>query len=121
MLQELEESEEDAVYRFFHQSFKVFHVQKTLKAAHQLITEIGGNVDRPFAYFQDTIKAGTEGKFDGERTNAHWKAATERILKALWLTKYFLTQMVRHARTLESAVQFMPPGWAAVLYLYNLR
>jgi hypothetical protein len=78
-LQELAADEEDGVYRFFHGSFKVFHLQKPVRAAHQLITEIRGELDPPFAYFEEVVKAGTEGTFDGARTNAHWEAETEPI------------------------------------------
>ena len=47
LARDLEEAEEDGVYRFFHGSNKVFFLQDPVKAAYALIKEIGGESDRP--------------------------------------------------------------------------
>ena len=47
LARELEEAEEDGIYRFYHGSNKVFFLQDPVKAAFTLIKEIGGE-DDPF-------------------------------------------------------------------------
>jgi hypothetical protein len=114
-------SEEDKVYRFFHQSFKVFALQEDTKAGFELIKEIGGEQDPPHQWYCQIVKEGTEGDFVEERTNANWLAETRSILEAFWHTKYFLLMMAKYSRELDEAPQCMPSGWAAVLYLFELR
>jgi hypothetical protein len=46
---------------------------------------------------------------------------THPILEAFWHTKYFIQMMLKYGRELESAPQCLPSGWAAVLYLFELR
>jgi hypothetical protein len=127
-LPELEEwlqsyNEENGVYRFYHQSFKVFHLQSATLAGLKLIEEIGGEIDPPYYWYTDIVKAGTEGEFT-EATNDNWMAETRPILEAFWHTKYFIEMMVKYGRELEPSqevLQMMPFGWAAILYLFELR
>jgi len=122
LLAEIEDhwGEEDGVYRFYHQSFKVFGLQDFVKTAFKLIEEIGGADDPPSEWYCQIVKEGTEHDFN-ERTNAEWLQQTRPILEAFWHTKYFLSMMVKYAKTLESAPRVLPSGWAAVLYLFELR
>jgi hypothetical protein len=46
---------------------------------------------------------------------------TRPILEAFWHTKYFIQMMLKYGKELESAPQCLPSGWAAVLYLFELR
>jgi hypothetical protein len=46
LARDLEEVEEDGIYRFYHGSNKVFFLQDPVKAAFTLIKEIGGESDR---------------------------------------------------------------------------
>jgi len=116
----LEGSEEDLVYRFYHQSFKVFNCQDLVKDALKLIQEIGGETDPPHDWFCQIVKEGTAHDFN-ETTNDEWLTQTRPILEALWHTKYFLAMMIKYGRELESAPQELPFGWAAVLWLFELR
>ena len=43
--------EEDGVYRFYHQSFKVFGLQEITRKAFKLIAEIGGETDPLDAWY----------------------------------------------------------------------
>ena len=43
------------------------------------------------------------------------------IVEAFFHAKYFLEMAVRYGRTLESPPRKLPSGWAAFLYLYDLR
>jgi hypothetical protein len=115
--------EENAVYRFYHQSFKVFHLQDATLAGLRLIEEIGGETDPPYYWYTDIVKAGTQGKFT-ESTNANWMAETRPILEAFWHTKYFIQMLIKYGKELEQnpeILQGMDFGWAAVLYLFELR
>jgi len=122
LLAEIEDlwGEEDGVYRFYHQSFKVFDLQEFVKRVFKLIEEIGGADDPPCEWYYQIVKEGTEHNFN-ETTNAEWLRQTRPILEAFWHTKYFLSMMVKYAKTLESAPRALPSGWAAVLCLFELR
>jgi hypothetical protein len=48
--------EEDGVYRFYHQSYKVFHLQELTKQGFKLIEEIGGETDAPNKWFCRIVK-----------------------------------------------------------------
>jgi hypothetical protein len=43
--------EEDGVYRFYHQSFNVFDLQKLTLEGLKLIEEIGGETDPPHPWY----------------------------------------------------------------------
>jgi hypothetical protein len=114
-------AEEDGVYRFYHQSFKVFdRLQPLTKQLFELITEIGGEQDPPCEWYCQIVREGTEHHFN-ETTNNEWLTQTRPILEAFWHMKYFLTMMAEYAKQLDSAPQCLPSGWAAVLYLFELR
>jgi hypothetical protein len=66
------------------------------------------------------VKEGTERGFNSS-TNDEWLVQTRPILEAFWHTKYFVTMMIKYAKELESAPKMLPSGWAAVLYLFELR
>ena len=53
--------------------------------------------------------------------NEHWPDVTRPILEAFFHSKYFLEMAVKFGRSLEHPPRLMPSGWAALLYLYNLR
>jgi hypothetical protein len=122
LLEEIEDhwGEEDGIYRFYHQSFKVFRLQDLIKRGVKLIEEIGGDIDPPQEWYCLIVKEGTAHDF-GPDTNANWLEATRPILEAFWHTKYFLTMMIKYAKELESVQSPIPSGWAAVLYLFELR
>ena len=112
--------EEDKVYRFYHHSIKVFYLQDMVKEAFRLIEAIGGEQDSPNEWYRQIVKEGTERGFNSS-TNDEWLVQTRPILEAFWHTKYFVTMMIKYAKELESAPQMLPSGWAAVLYLFELR
>jgi hypothetical protein len=84
---DLEEAEEDGIYRFYHGSNKVFFLQDPVKAACTLIKEIGGEDDPPNFEYARIVEAGTAQQFS-ETTNETWEAETKPILDAFWHTKY---------------------------------
>jgi hypothetical protein len=113
--------EEDGVYRFYHQSYKVFEMLQSLtKQGFELIEQIGGEADPPCEWYCQIVREGTEGKFN-KHTNEEWLQQTRPILEAFWHTKYFLSMMAKYGKALDAAPQCLPSGWAAVLYLFELR
>jgi hypothetical protein len=120
----LEESEshwgfEDPFYRFYHQSFKLYHVQDlTGRIVEALRKHDQGKGLNP--WFLEIVAQGTGQTFTTE-ANRDWTNRTRPILEAFFHAKTFLALAVQYARSLDHAPQMMPSGWAAVLYLYNVR
>ena len=108
------------VYRFYHQSFKVFFATNLVKQARELFEELAPENGSLNEWFQEIIDQAFIKEFNSE-TNANWLTETRPVLEAMWHCRYFLDQMVVAADGLETAPQVLPSGWAAVLYLYDLR
>ena len=110
---------EDLVYRFYHQSFKVFGIQRlTLAirdALHDLLPDVPMN-----ARFERIIADGTGKTFTLEM-NKRWDAETRPLLEAFSHANYFLDMAIKYGEKLEEPPSTLPSGWAAVLYLYNIR
>ena len=110
---------EDSIYRFYHQSFKVFRLQ-------EFTEEIVG-MFRSFAphlplnpWFIEIVAEGTGKDFSLE-TNQHWTETTRPIVEAFFHARYFLEMVCKYGKELKEPPQLMPSGWAAVLELYGLR
>jgi hypothetical protein len=111
-------SYEDPVYRFYHQSFKVFALQETIrKIVAELQELLPGRGLNP--WFREIVEAGTGHQFDVS-CNADWLRHTRPILEAFFHARFMLEMAVRYA-DLEEPPQMLPSGWAALLYLYELR
>ena len=109
---------EDPVYRFYHQSFKVFALQhQTLNIVQQLSRLAPGSPMN--AQFLDIVAAGTGKTFTLE-DNARWAVATRPILEAFFHARFFLEMAARYA-ALDVPRRPLPSGYAALLYLFDLR
>ena len=113
--------EEDYVYRFYHQSFKVFGATGEIRQTKELFEKLAPDAARLNEWFCSTADAAIAKEFDFETTNKIWLEESRPILEAFWHCKYFLEQMIVAADELETSPSLLPSGWAAVLYLYNLR
>lgn len=112
---------EDRVYRFYHQSFKVFYLQAaTLKIVETLKSLAPRKATDLNPWFLNIVKDGT-GKTFKKSDNKHWQKATRPILEAFFHARYFLEMIVKYGKELKVPPAMLPSGWAAVLYLYNLR
>lgn len=135
---------EDKVYRFYHQSFKVFGLQKHTLAIVEALKGLTPapdpgrkrskfwyyyKEDRPpeppplHPWFLKIVQDGT-GKEFGMEDNQRWLEATRPILEAFFHARYFLEVAVKYGREfkdVEFPPNWMPSGWAALLYLYDLR
>jgi hypothetical protein len=110
---------EDRFYRFYHQSFKVYWLQqdtaKVVEALKSLLPK------RPLnTWFEKIVKEGTGKQFKDEH-NRRWLAETRPILEAFFHARTMLEFAIQYGRQLDAAPTTLPSGWAAVLYLYDLR
>ena len=110
---------EDGVYRFYHQSFKVYLLQS---ATEQIVEELrslapGRQINDWFAAI---VRDGTGKKFQ-QSHNQSWLEVTRPIVEAFFHARFFLEMAVRYGRQLKRAPAMLPSGWAAFLYLFNLR
>lgn len=110
---------EDPVYRFYHQSFKVYFVQG---ATEQMVRELrrllpGRGLNR---WFEEIVASGTGKRFEIGH-NDRWLEHTRPLLEAFFHARYFLEMACRYGRELDEAPRTLPSGWAALLYLYDLR
>jgi hypothetical protein len=107
-------AEEDCVYRFWHQSFKVYAIQdltlRVVDALEALAPEHCGLDER----FRQIVEEGTGKTFKYEH-NQRWLDETRPMLEAFWHADYMLRMAVRHGQELDQAPNLLPSGWAALL------
>jgi len=110
---------EDYIYRFYHGSFKVYAIQaQTLEivaALRALMPDLPLN-----RHFENIVETGTGKKFSPE-VNKVWEATTRPLLEAFFHARFFLEMVVKYGQELSEPPSPLPSGWAAVLYLYNIR
>jgi hypothetical protein len=121
LLKGFESWEEDAVYRYYHQSFKVYNLQRAIRRVRQLFEELAPNGTELNPWFVAVCQGACAHEFDIERSNRHWQEEIRPILEGFWHCQYFLRQLARYGRGLEDPPDVLPYGWAAVLHLYRIR
>ena len=110
---------EDAVYRFYHASYKLYGFQYATGLIVDALKEL--LPDRPLnRWFSQIVALGTGHKFEDENED-NWFSTTRVILEAFFHAHYFLEMVCKYGREFDEPPNAMPSGWAAVLYLYNLR
>lgn len=113
--------EEDYIYRFYHQSYKVFGAVNEIERAVQLFEKIAPDGLSLNHWFRGIADEALGKTFEWQETNSKWLAETRPILEAFWQSKYFLEQMLTYGAELDESPKLLPSGWAAVLYLYGIR
>ena len=109
---------EDPIYRFYHQSFKVYALQDQTSRIVSALENLAP--DRPLnPWFRQIVEQGT-GKSFKQDDNADWTRITRPILEAFFHARFFLEMAVRYAALQEPPMP-LPSGYAALLYLYGLR
>jgi hypothetical protein len=110
---------EDRIYRFYHQSFKVYRLQDTTAKIVDALRALAP--DRKLnEWFVQIVSEGTGRTFE-PRSNERWLQETRPILEAFFHARFFLEMAIRYGKELERPPQALPSGWAALLYLYGLR
>jgi hypothetical protein len=110
---------EDGIYRFYHQSFKVYHLQDTTKAICKALQDLLPD-RRMNRWFSEIVAQGTGHAFEVSH-NQEWLRHTRPILEAFFHAHYFLKMVVKYGKELDTPPDCLPSGWAAVLYLFDLR
>lgn len=110
---------EDGLYRFYHQSWKVYSLQASTTAIASALQALSPNV-KLNSWFTQIVSEGTGRDFKQE-DNQQWLAVTRPIVEAFLHARFFLEMAVRYGKELPAPPAIMPSGWAALLYLYNLR
>jgi hypothetical protein len=107
------------MYRFYHQSLKVFqlqhHTTEMVALLHSLAPHLPMN-----AWFLEIVRNGTGKEFSLE-DNERWLETTRPILEAFFHARYFLEMICKYGKQWNAPPTRLPSGWAAVLYLFNLR
>lgn len=110
---------EDSIYRFYHQSFKVYHLQQATEQIRQALQNLFP--DRALnLWFAEIVAQGTGHEFELSH-NQDWLRHTRPIAEAFFHAHYFLKMVVKYGKEMNNAPERMPSGWAAVLYLFDLR
>jgi hypothetical protein len=110
---------EDPVYRYYHQSFKLYRLQDVTAKIVQRLQVLAP--DRQLnALFMQIVEEGT-GKTFQLADNQRWSEVTRPIVEAFFHARYFLEMAVRHGGARRRSALSLPSGWAAFLYLYDLR
>jgi hypothetical protein len=68
----------------------------------------------------EIVSEGTGNTFEQEH-NKRWLEVTRPMVEAFFHARYFLEMAVRYGKELKAPPLRMPSGWAAFLYLYELR
>jgi hypothetical protein len=110
---------EDPVYRFYHQSHKVYRLQETTMEIVESLQALSPDT-KLNEWFFAIIKEGTGKEFKKE-DNERWLEVTRPILEAFFHARYFLEMAVKYVRELKHPPDRLPSGWASLLHLYNLR
>jgi hypothetical protein len=119
LLETVQEFREDIVYRFYHQSFKVHGFQSFTQEMVAKLQSLAPHLPLN-TWFLDIVRQGTGHEFDMS-DNKNWTAITRPMVEAFLHAHYLLEMACKYGKELASPPQCIPTGWAAVLYLYNLR
>jgi hypothetical protein len=109
---------EDPVYRFYHQSYKLYALQATTQAIVGLLRSLAPHRSLN-TWFAEIVEQGTGRQFTPDH-NKTWTATTRPILETFFHARFFLDMAVRYS-TLDRPPAPLPSGYAALLYLYGLR
>ena len=96
---------EDPVYRFYHQSFKVYYIQEQTKSIVAALTALAP--DRPLnPWFLEIVRLGTGQEFVAEH-NSRWTEVTRPMLEAFFHARFLVEMAVRYS-TLEFTTPTAP-------------
>lgn len=110
---------EDRVYRFYHQSFKVYDLQVGTTSITDALQALAP--DRKLhEWYRKIVSQGTGKKFALDHNN-RWLKETRPIVEAFSHARYMLEIAVKYGTELDRPPWCIPSGWAAFLYLYDLR
>lgn len=117
---------EDPIYRFYHQSFKVDSIAESTGVMVNALRQLS---DRPFnKWFRQILEdadtsdsRGVVVTASGLEIPGDWLTRTRPKLEAFFHAKFMVEMAVKYGSELKEPPQCLPSGWAALLYLYDLR
>jgi hypothetical protein len=112
---------EDSIYRFYHQSYQVYHIQGLTQDIIEKLNSLAPDGVKPNSFLEEILKEGGSGKTFQDSHNKNWLKHTRPMLEAFFHAKYFLEMAVKYGEKLDEAPTCLPSGWAGLLYFYNLR
>jgi len=110
---------EDPIYRFYHQSFKVYRLQTTTLKIVEELQALAPHL-KLNSFFLKIVAEGTGKNFDLSH-NANWLKQTRPIVEAFFHARHMLLMICKYAEELPKPPPALPSGWATVLYLYDIR
>jgi hypothetical protein len=110
---------EDGVYRFYHQSYKVYGLQGLTERLVEALRGLAPGSELAEA-FERFVSRGTGRVFTME-VNSRWLEETAPIVEAFFHARFFVEMACRYGRELEEAPSLLPSGWACLLELYRMR
>jgi len=113
---------EDMLYRFYHNSFKVYRIQSLTGEIVKLLRSLDPRPgEQPLnEYFELILCEGT-GKTWAREHNDDWLKNTRPMLEAFHHALMFLEHADEYGEALEEAPSAIPSGWGHLLYLFCLR
>jgi len=111
---------EDHVYRFYHQSYKVYYIQGLTHEIVDALLKLAPKGCILNEWFDQIVKEGSGKKFSWKH-NESWLKHTRPMVEAFFHAKYFLDMACKYGKELRKAPETLPSGWALALYLFNLR
>ena len=111
---------DDAVYRFYNTSFKVYWIQGITKMIIDILKDLAPKDCEYNSYFKNIFEEGTGKKFYREH-NKEWEKHTRPMLEAFFHAKYFLDMTVKFGKKFDEAPELLDFGWAGLLSFYGLR
>jgi hypothetical protein len=112
--------ESDLIYRYYHRSFKVFHLQGYTLKMIEMFKNIAPDDYKLNDDFMEIAKEGTGKEFKME-DNREWGKSTRPIVESFLHAKTFLENIIKSGKAMDRAPQLLPSSWALTLYLFNLR
>jgi hypothetical protein len=111
---------EDLVYRFWHQSWKLYSIQgltARLVDALRAVAPAGCELN---PWFERIIAEGTGLKFEPGH-NQRWLEVTRPQVEAFFHARFMVEMAVKYGHDLVEPPALLPSGWATLLHLYELR
>jgi hypothetical protein len=71
--------------------------------------------------FLNILEKGASNMAFDYKHNKVWEKTCRPFVEAFFHAKFFLEMAIKYGKELEEAPNMLPSGYAALLYLYNLR
>lgn len=111
---------EDLVYRFWHQSLKVYGLQEHTERIVDDLVALAPEGCALHVWFREIVSRGTGRRFELTH-NDDWTGNALPIVDAFFHARFMLEMAVRYGQELETTPNLLPSGWAALLSLYGIR